>query len=185
MDSRAGKLTEAAQRAQATLEVLPPGREPLQGLLCMQLGYARLRQVALPEARATLAQASALLLAQNNPYGYLTTLAYHARAERSGGNWAAAQKLVARGLSHAREQKLSSSGAVGSLLLEEAELRVQRGDIEVLDRAAQGLSNRQIGERLFVSVGTVKTHLHLILGKLNVRNRTGAVAKARQLGLLV
>jgi LuxR family maltose regulon positive regulatory protein len=47
-----------------------------------------------------------------------------------------------------------------------------------------GLSNREIAERLVITVGTTKWHLNQIYGKLHVRNRTEAVALARQLQLL-
>lgn len=55
---------------------------------------------------------------------------------------------------------------------------------EVLDLAAAGLGNRQIGEELFLSQPTVKSHLAHIYGKLNVSSRTAAVARARELGIL-
>jgi LuxR family maltose regulon positive regulatory protein len=57
-------------------------------------------------------------------------------------------------------------------------------ELEVLGLVAQGLTNREISERLFVSVGTVKTHVHHILGKLGVQSRTEAAARARDLGLV-
>jgi LuxR family maltose regulon positive regulatory protein len=56
-------------------------------------------------------------------------------------------------------------------------------ELEVLAFVVQGMSNREIAERLFITVGTVKTHVHHILGKLGVRRRTEAVARARELGL--
>jgi len=55
---------------------------------------------------------------------------------------------------------------------------------EVLLLVARGYSNRQIAEALFVTLGTVKKHLNNIFGKLQVKNRTEAVAKARELQLL-
>ena len=49
---------------------------------------------------------------------------------------------------------------------------------------AEGLTNREIATRLFVSLNTVKAHTHNICGKLGVHNRTQAVARARDLGVL-
>ncbi len=57
-------------------------------------------------------------------------------------------------------------------------------ELEVLRLVAQGLSNREIGERLFIALSTVKTHNRNIYGKLQVNRRTEAVARARELGLL-
>ena len=57
-------------------------------------------------------------------------------------------------------------------------------EAEVLQTCSRGLSNQEIGDQLAVTVGTIKGHLVHIYRKLNVRNRTGAVAKARQMGLL-
>lgn len=55
---------------------------------------------------------------------------------------------------------------------------------DVLRLLALGLTDQEIATRLYVSVATVKTHNHHLLRKLNARNRTQAVARARQLGLL-
>jgi LuxR family maltose regulon positive regulatory protein len=57
-------------------------------------------------------------------------------------------------------------------------------ELEVLTWLAEGASNRAIAEALVISIGTVKTHISRIMGKLDARNRTEAVARARQLGLL-
>jgi LuxR family maltose regulon positive regulatory protein len=57
-------------------------------------------------------------------------------------------------------------------------------ELEVLQLIAQGLSNREIGERLFLALITVKGHNQRIFGKLQVQRRTEAVARARELGLL-
>ncbi len=54
---------------------------------------------------------------------------------------------------------------------------------EILVLVAQGASNREIGERLFITEGTVKNHLSNILSKMGVRDRTQAALKARELGL--
>jgi LuxR family maltose regulon positive regulatory protein len=57
-------------------------------------------------------------------------------------------------------------------------------ELEVLQLIAQGLSNREIGERLFLALDTVKGHNRRIYGKLSVQRRTEAVEKARSLGIL-
>jgi LuxR family maltose regulon positive regulatory protein len=57
-------------------------------------------------------------------------------------------------------------------------------ELEVLGLIAQGLSNREISERLFLALATVKGHNRRIYGKLQVQRRTEAVARARELGLL-
>ena len=55
---------------------------------------------------------------------------------------------------------------------------------EILALIAQGASNRQVAERLYVTEGTIKNHMSSILGKLGVRDRTQAVLKAKELGLV-
>ncbi|NDJ61705.1 MAG: response regulator transcription factor, partial [Chloroflexi bacterium] len=57
-------------------------------------------------------------------------------------------------------------------------------ELEVLRLLAQGMSNRDIAARLFLSVGTVKVHARNIYGKLGVSNRTEAVTAAYQLRLI-
>ncbi|HEY1011722.1 MAG TPA: LuxR C-terminal-related transcriptional regulator, partial [Herpetosiphonaceae bacterium] len=57
-------------------------------------------------------------------------------------------------------------------------------EIEVLRHIAAGRTDRDIAERLFLSLHTVKVHARNISGKLAVGNRTHAVARARELGIL-
>ena len=57
-------------------------------------------------------------------------------------------------------------------------------ELKVLQLVAQGLSNREISERLFLALSTVKGHNQKIFDKLQVQSRTEAIARARQLGLL-
>lgn len=57
-------------------------------------------------------------------------------------------------------------------------------ELEVLQCLAEGLTTQQIASRLFISENTVKTHIRHILDKLEASNRTEAVGKATQLGIL-
>lgn len=57
-------------------------------------------------------------------------------------------------------------------------------EFEVLQLIAKGLTNREIADRLFLSVNTVKVHAGNIYGKLGAHNRTQAVARARNVGIL-
>jgi LuxR family maltose regulon positive regulatory protein len=62
---------------------------------------------------------------------------------------------------------------------------LSRREMEVLRLIAQGLSNQEIGERLFVALDTVKGHNQKIFAKLQVQRRTEAVARARELGIII
>jgi LuxR family maltose regulon positive regulatory protein len=56
---------------------------------------------------------------------------------------------------------------------------------EVLELIAEGLTNREIAQRLYIAAGTVKAHTSSIYGKLDVHSRTQAVARAHALGILI
>jgi LuxR family maltose regulon positive regulatory protein len=57
-------------------------------------------------------------------------------------------------------------------------------ELKILQLIAEGLTNREIGERLFLALDTVKGHNRNIFDKLQVKSRTEAVARAHELGLL-
>ena len=57
-------------------------------------------------------------------------------------------------------------------------------ELAVLQLIAQGCSNQEISDRLFISLHTVKTHASHINSKLGVERRTQAVARAQEIGLL-
>lgn len=57
-------------------------------------------------------------------------------------------------------------------------------ELEILEAIAAGLSNREIGERLYVSENTVKTHLSRVFDKLGVQRRVQAVQRGRELRLI-
>ena len=75
---------------------------------------------------------------------------------------------------------VSVQPAVGAELIEPLSER----ETEVLQLIAEGLTNPEIGDRLYISLNTVKVHTRNIYGKLDVHSRSQAVAKARRLGVL-
>jgi len=84
-------------------------------------------------------------------------------------------KLLAAFDAPAAPQSLSSQPLIDAL---------SERELEVLTLIADGLSNREISERLFIVLDTVKGHNRIIYQKLQVSRRTEAVARARELGLI-
>ena len=88
-------------------------------------------------------------------------------------------KLLA--IFEAEEQKHTGKSSPFSQTLIEP---LSKRELEVLNLIAQGLSNREISEHLFLALSSVKGHNRKIFRKLQVQRRTEAVARARELGLL-
>jgi len=63
-------------------------------------------------------------------------------------------------------------------------LGISKREHEVLELMAQGLSNQEIADKLFVSLNTVKTHSSNLFLKLDTKRRTQAVQKAKELRLI-
>jgi ATP/maltotriose-dependent transcriptional regulator MalT len=87
-----------------------------------------------------------------------------------------AQLPQAIGLTGSRDDPQAPSAAQNQL---------SQREIQVLRLVAQGNSNQQIADLLFISLHTVKTHARRINGKLGVERRTQAVAKAKELGIII
>jgi DNA-binding NarL/FixJ family response regulator len=83
-----------------------------------------------------------------------------------------------------------SAGRTGSVIpfsapvLRELEQEPTAREIEVLQLVADGLVNREIGQRLFLSEETVKSHVRHLLAKLQARSRAHAVAVGFRRGLI-
>jgi LuxR family maltose regulon positive regulatory protein len=91
----------------------------------------------------------------------------------------------ARKLLAAFEAELQMTGDKSSFLSPQPLIEpLSQREVEILRLIAQGLSNREIGERLFLALNTVKGYNRKIFGKLQVQRRTEAIARARELGLL-
>lgn len=87
--------------------------------------------------------------------------------------------------------QLSRRKTIVQYIEKEKTLQVVQNDLltdrerEILGGIAEGLTNKQIGEKLFVSENTVKKHINNIYFKLDVNRRTQAIAKAKALNILV
>lgn len=64
------------------------------------------------------------------------------------------------------------------------ELGLSHREMEVLELMSQGLTNQQIADKLFLSIHTIKTHGSNLFVKLDVKNRTQALIKAKELEIL-
>jgi LuxR family maltose regulon positive regulatory protein len=91
-----------------------------------------------------------------------------------------AAKLLA---AYSAQEQTPEDVKAGSTADPLANLLSQR-ELEVMQLIAEGLSNREISERLFLALDTVKGHNRRIFGKLQVQSRTEAIARARELSLL-
>lgn len=92
----------------------------------------------------------------------------------AGGQW-----LEKQSLGHALEKMLRREAGARRL----ASILTDR-ETEIMCLVAQGLSNREIGERLVVGEGTVKVHVHNIYAKLGVNNRVDLTLYAQKKGLI-
>jgi ATP/maltotriose-dependent transcriptional regulator MalT len=89
------------------------------------------------------------------------------------------------GLAASRTGDAALAAAVGkSPIFKRPQGTLSRREQEVLQLAAEGFQNEEIGRRLFISSKTVKTHLQNIYEKLGVSSRTEAATKAKESGLL-
>jgi DNA-binding CsgD family transcriptional regulator len=112
-------------------------------------------------------------------YGGLVAVIFSAVGLYFGLRWARAKEVVV-----IKEVRIAAGGPF-VLDAEKLEaLGITQREHEILGLIAEGLSNREIGERLFVSENTVKTHSSRLFDKLGVNRRVQAVQKGRQLGLI-
>jgi NarL family two-component system response regulator LiaR len=118
-------------------------------------------------------------------YGGLVAVIFTALGIYFGRQWARSREVVVvREVKEIQEVRVPEGKP---FVLDEGKLKelgITRREHEILGLIAQGLSNREIGERLFVSENTVKTHSSRLFDKLGVNRRVQAVLKGRELGLL-
>jgi LuxR family maltose regulon positive regulatory protein len=178
------RLSQAAQQAgwiHEQIQVLA-----LQALALQALAVQRHEQIA--QAVETLSHALALA----EPGGYLCTLLDHGPPMVQLLHQAARHKIHTGYV----ETLLAAAASMASACPPTPDLQPQTPpsqplveplsgrEIQVLTLIAEGLTNREVAERLYISQGTVKAHTSNIFGKLGVRSRTQAVARARALSIL-
>lgn len=189
MLARAYLAQGEAEKALAALEPLLPPAEAAGGFLrvievCLLKAVAWQALGDLPAALAALERA--LTLAE--PEGYVrlfldegppaSRLLY--RAAERGIRPAYAGRLLAAFPEAGAAFTPRGPSASPSRLVEPLSER----EHQLLQLIAEGMTNKEIAQRLVLSVGTVKVHAHNIYGKLGVSGRTQALTKARELGLL-
>ncbi len=194
-----------AEQALKALDALPPlaltfspyGSPDLHLRLQLLKGQAALATGALAPALEGLAALHALAGRQGRwalacEVGFSLSEALHADNKP-----AQAKQMLLESLGQARQMGLVNveraftrrnpamarwAGEPGSHEGEPVAL-LSRRELDVLKLIAQGCSNQQIAESLFISLHTVKTHAQRINFKLGVERRTQAVARAKELGL--
>lgn len=85
---------------------------------------------------------------------------------------------------HKKSLNKNSSEAIEIDTSKIKQLEITNREHEVLKYISEGLSNKEIGDKLFVSESTIKTHVSSILVKLNAKRRTQAVKIAKQLKII-
>jgi LuxR family maltose regulon positive regulatory protein len=181
-----GRLEETARLLQHLLEATESGGRTSRVIEILML-QALAHQAGGDTTRAMAALEKALTLAE--PGGFFRTfvdegppmarLLYETATRGIAADYAR-RLLAAFPVVEPEDTAPTSTHLPGCELVEPLSER----ELEVLQLVAEGLTNQEVASRLFLSLNTVKAHTRNIYGKLCVRSRTQAVARARALGVL-
>jgi LuxR family maltose regulon positive regulatory protein len=186
-----GRLDEASKLLPRLLEAAEAGgriSKSIEILVLQALAF----QADANTDQATTALERALTLAE--PEGFIRTLVdegppmaqllHDAAARGMMPDYTA--KLLAAFEDPTNDKGRRTNEKAPSLVLRHSSMvePLSERELEVLQLIAEGLTNREIASRLFLSLNTVKAHTRNIYGKLGVHNRTQAVVRARALGVL-
>lgn len=160
-------------------------------MACTRLGYtpARVKRVLLYGAAGGVLIVMLRLIEyqylvrvySTEVYGGIVALVFTAVGIYVGLRWTQRREIV---VVKEVEVRVRDGGPFTLNTVKLEELGLTPREHEILGLIAQGLSNREIGEKLFVSENTVKTHSSRVFDKLGVNRRVQAVQKARELGLI-
>ena len=200
VDVECGRLASArshAERAKAAVGRIGSGRSRLGANALAALGAVLAAEGKLAEAERELGTAEHLFRDEVATLHHAWLLVLLARVRVQRGRLDDAQ--VTLGSAQEALAELGDSGRVPALAdtvaleLEEARARARGGEVlespseaelAVLRLLETDMSLREIGERLFISPNTVRSHTHALYRKLGVHSRTDALARATALGLL-
>jgi DNA-binding CsgD family transcriptional regulator len=112
-------------------------------------------------------------------YGGLVAVIFAVVGGWLGWRWSRQKEIVV-----VREVRVREDGPFALDAEKLKELTITPREHEILGLIAAGMSNREIGEKLFVSENTVKTHSSRLFEKLSVNRRTQAVQRAKELRLI-
>jgi DNA-binding CsgD family transcriptional regulator len=110
-------------------------------------------------------------------YGGLVALIFTIVGVYFGLKWTGRKEII-------REVRVREGGPFRLNTEKLKDLGITQREHEILGLIAEGLSNKEIGERLFVSENTVKTHSSRLFEKMDVNRRVQAVQKGKNLGLI-
>ena len=171
-----GRKGEASAALKAMLERAESGEAPIDPV------QLHLYRALAAETEHEALEFLEVALAKGEPEGYVRTFVDEQRALKP-----LLRKALARGIhpdfvrmllaAMDKEAVLRKSGQTDQTILSAREL-------EILQLMAAATPNQEIGERLAISLSTVKTHVHHILEKLEAADRSQAVYRARELGIL-